>query len=116
MIDAHEYALDWIAAWNSRDLDAILAHYANDVVLISPAAAKVLNDPSGTVIGKPALRDYFQRGLDLYPNLRFELLDVMSGLASIVVCYLNQKGTRTAEFMEFGGDGKIVRVIANYSE
>lgn len=116
MIDAHEYARDWIAAWNSRDLDSILSHYADDVVLVSPAAAQVLNDPSGTVSGKSALRDYFQRGLDFYPNLRFELLDVMSGLASIVVCYLNQKGTRTAEFMEFGKDGRIVRVIANYSQ
>ena len=48
-------------------------------------------------------------------NLHFELLDVMCGLSSIVVCYKNQKGTRTAEFMEFGKSGKIIRVVANYS-
>ena len=39
----------------------------------------------------------------------------MCGLSSIVVRYKNQKGTRTAEFMEFGKNGKIVRVVANYS-
>ena len=39
----------------------------------------------------------------------------MGGLSSIVVCYKNQKGTRTAEFMEFGKNGKIIRVVANYS-
>jgi hypothetical protein len=53
--------------------------------------------------------------LELYPNLHFELLDVMWGLSSIVVYYKNQKGTRTAEFIEFSNGGKIIRVVANYS-
>jgi hypothetical protein len=39
----------------------------------------------------------------------------MCGLASIVLLYKNQKGTMTAEFMEFGKNGKIIRVVANYS-
>ena len=73
-----------------------------------------MDDSSGTVEGKAALRSYFKRGLDLYPNLYFELLDVMHGLSSIVLCYKNQKGTKTAEFMEFK-DGQIIRVVANYS-
>jgi hypothetical protein len=42
-------------------------------------------------------------------------VDVMCGLSSMVVCYKNQKGTRTAEFMEFAKNGKIIRVVANYS-
>jgi len=113
--EAQEFARHWIAAWNSHDLDAILSHYAADVVLTSPAAAKLLNDPSGTVRGAAALRSYFQRGLEAYPNLRFELLDVMVGLSSIVLFFKNQKGTTTAEFMEFDNTGKVTRVVANYS-
>ena len=109
------FARQWVAAWNSHDLDAIMSHYDVDVVLISPVAAKILDRPSGTVEGDAALRNYFKRGLELYPNLRFELLDVMCGLASIVVLYKNQRGARTAEFMEFGKNGKIIRVVANYS-
>jgi len=92
-----------------------MSHYDVDVVLISPVAAKLFDDPSGTVEGNAALRNYFERGLELYPNLHFELQDVMWGLFSIVVCYKNQKGTRTAEFMEFGKNGTIIRVVANYS-
>lgn len=114
-IDAKEFALEWIGAWNARDLEAILSHYADDVVLVSPAAAKILNSSSGQVEGKTALRSYFQRGLDAYPNLRFELLDVLCGLSSVVLYYNNQKGTRTAEFMEVGAGRKITRVVANYS-
>jgi hypothetical protein len=113
--DAITFAREWIAAWNSLDLDAILSHYANDVVLTSPVASRFLNDPSGTVRGKAGLRSYFQRGLEAYPNLRFELLDVMIGLSSVVLCYINQKGTKTAEFMEFDESGKVGRVVANYS-
>jgi predicted ester cyclase len=112
---AQEFADDWISAWNSHNLDSILSHYDENVVLTSPVAAKLLNDPSGTVSGRTALREYFKRGLDAFPNLHFELQDVMFGLSSVVLCYKNQKGTKTAEFMEFGEDRKIIRVVANYS-
>jgi hypothetical protein len=113
--EAHPFAQDWIAAWNSHDLDRILAHYAPSVTLTSPAAAKLLNDPSGTVTGDAALRDYFQRGLDAFPNLHFELLDVLAGLSSVVLLFNNQRGTHTAEYMELDSAGKIIRVVANYS-
>jgi ketosteroid isomerase-like protein len=112
--EAKHFARRWIAAWNSHDLDTIMSHYAEDVVLISPTAARLLEDSSGTVKGGAAVRNYFKRGLEVYPNLHFELLDVMFGLSSIVVCYKNQKGTKTAEFMEFGKEGRITRVVANY--
>jgi len=113
--DAKVFAREWISAWNSHNLDTILSHYGPDVILTSPVAAKILADPSGTVKGIAALRDYFKRGLDVYPNLHFELLDMLWGLSSIVLYYKNQKGTKTAEFMELGENGKIVRVVANYS-
>ena len=71
--------------------------------------------PDGRVVGKANLRAYFQRGLDAYPELRFELEDVMWGVKSVVLCYKNQKGTRTAEFMELSANGKVARVVANYS-
>ncbi len=111
---ARTFAEEWVAAWNSHDLEAILAHYASDVVLTSPVAAQLLNDASGKVTGKQALRAYFQRGLETHPNLSFELLDVLWGLSSVVLYYVNQKGTKTGEFMEFNAHGKVVRVVANY--
>jgi predicted ester cyclase len=77
-------------------------------------AAKLLDEPTGKVRGRTALRDYFTRGLEIYPDLRFQLIDVMAGLESVVLCYTNQKGTKTAEFMEFDEAGMIVRVVANY--
>ena len=66
---AREFADHWVKAWNSHDLDRIMSHYEDDVVLVSPVAAKMLGDPSGRVAGKTALRSYFERGLEMYPNL-----------------------------------------------
>lgn len=112
---ARSFAAEWFDSWNAHDLDRIISHYAEDVVLISPVAAKLLNDPSGAVKGKQALRAYFKKGLDAYPQLRFEPIEIMWGLASVVLHYTNQKGTKSGEFMEFDGTGKIVKVVANYS-
>jgi ketosteroid isomerase-like protein len=113
--EARQFADGWVLAWNSHDLNAVMSHYAPEVVLTSPSAAKLLSDPSGTVVGKEAVRSYFQRGLEAYPNLTFELLDVLCGVSSIVLYYVNQKGTKTGEYMEFDRNQKVVRVVANYT-
>jgi ketosteroid isomerase-like protein len=112
---AFTLAHEWIEAWNAHDLDRILSHYADDVVLTSPLAVERLRDPSGTVRGKAALRDYFAMGLRAFPELRFELREVMWGVSSVVLYYVNQRGTMTGEFMEVDPSGKVARVVANYS-
>jgi hypothetical protein len=109
---AREFACGWIQAWNSHNLDSIMSYYAPGVVLVSPLVAKILGCSSGAVEGRPALCSYFTRGLELHPNLSFQLLDVMCGVSSILVYYLNEAGVRNGEFMEFGPDGKVVRVVA----
>ena len=108
-------ANDWVAAWNSHDLDAIMSHYDDAVELTSPVAAQLLGIPNGKLIGRASLRSYFQRGLEAFPELHFDLENVLSGLNSVVLYYKNQKGTRTAEFMELSAAGKVTRGIAHYS-
>lgn len=113
--EARSLANDWIAAWNAHDLELILSHYEDGIELTSPAAAQLLGAPDGKVVGKENLRAYFQRGLEAYPELRFDLKDVLGGVNSVVLYYTNQKGTQTGEFMEMSASGKIARVLAHYS-
>lgn len=113
--EAWKLAEHWVAAWNAHDLDMILGHYEEDMELTSPVAAQIFGTPDGKVVGKANLWAYFQRGLAAYPELHFKLEDVFWGVNSVVLCYLNQKGTRTAEFMELSATGKAARVVANYS-
>jgi predicted ester cyclase len=110
---ARSLAHDWVAAWNSHDLNAIMEHYDESVELTSPVAAKLLGT-DGVVVGKANLRAYFQRGLDAYPNLHFQLKDVLWGMHSVVLYYTNQNRTPVAEFMQISPDGMVTQVVANY--
>ena len=114
--EAWKLANQWVAAWNAHDLDLIMTHYEDAVELTSPVAARLLETPNGKVAGKAHLRAYFQRGLEAYPELHFRLENVLWGMNSVVLYYINQKGTRTAEFMELSATGKVDRVVANYSD
>jgi hypothetical protein len=113
--DAKRIAAENIAAWNSHDLERILAHYDDDVVLVSPVAALRFGAPGGEVRGKAELRRYFGRALETNPDLRFELVDVMWGITSVVLYYKNQRGSMTGEVLELGPTGLALRVLANYS-
>ena len=113
-IDA--FAKDWIDSWNAHDLERILSHYTDDVELTSPIAAQRLNRPNGRVVGKEDLRAYFTVGLQAFPDLHFDLHDIMSGVSSVVLYYTNQKGARVGEYMEIAPNGLVSRVVANYSD
>jgi hypothetical protein len=113
--EARRFAEHWIAAWNAHDLDRIMSHYEAEVELISPVAVQLLHEPQGRVVGKADLRAYFAKGLAAYPELHFDLHDVMWGVKSIVLCYANQRGTHTAEYVELSPRGMVVRAVANYS-
>jgi predicted ester cyclase len=107
-------ASHWVEAWNTHDLELIMTHYEDGIELTSPVAAQLLGTSDGKVRGKANLRAYFRRGLEAYPDLRFQLEDVLCGVSSVVLYYRNQKGTHTAEFMELSAAGKVARVVANY--
>jgi predicted ester cyclase len=113
---AREFAQEWVEAWNSHDLERILTHYDDEIILTSPVALKLLSG-DGTVRGKAALREYFLRGLLAFPDLRFDLIDALWGTETIVLFYLNNvRGTKTAEVMLLNSEGKIREVWANYDQ
>jgi|SRR5271168_5156572 len=114
--EAWNLANHWVAAWNTHDLDSIMTHYEDAIELTSPFAAQLLGISDGRVVGKTSLRDYFQRGLEAHPELHFRLEDVLWGINSLVLYYTNWKGIRTGEFMELSVGGKVIRVVANYSD
>jgi hypothetical protein len=111
---ARTFAQRWIQAWNKHDLEAVLADYAEDVVLISPVVTQ-LDNPSGTIQGKAALRAYYKKGLERFPHLNFQLIETMWGQSTVIVYYVNHKATRSCDFFEFDAGGKIVRNLVHYT-
>ncbi len=109
------FASEWIEAWNARDLDRILKHYARDVVFTSPFVCRILGRNQNTVRGIAERRVYFSRALNAYPDLHFVAGRVYSGAQSLVIEYQSVEGRLAAEMMEFNEAGLIVRVRAHYA-
>jgi ketosteroid isomerase-like protein len=112
--DPVQFSGQWLAAFNAHDLEAVLAHFAEDVVFSSPVAARVLPDTAGVVRGKPALRAYWTRALTLVPDLHFELLGVYAGVDTLVLHYRNQAGGLVNEVLVFDG-GLVVQGHGTYA-
>jgi hypothetical protein len=104
----------WLAAWNAHDLDAIMAHYHEDVVFSSPFAVELVGRSDGTLNGKSELRAYFGRALQSFPDLQFRDLDVRAGATSVCLVYRSVRDLLAAETMVLGADGRVVRVYAHY--
>jgi ketosteroid isomerase-like protein len=112
----NHFAQEWINAWNSHDITAIMSHYADDIDFCSPLVAKLGFDPSGRINNKTTLQAYFTTGLSRFPDLHFDLHQVLSGVSSVVLYYTSIGGKKSAEFMQFNESGKVDKVLAHYSE
>lgn len=107
------FAREWVEAWNAHDLERILAHYAENVVFLSPIAQRRVGN--GRVEGRAALRAYWGPALAAGSDLRFTLSNVFTGHDALTVLYRNQRGTDVTETFEFGSDGTVVRSAACYA-
>jgi ketosteroid isomerase-like protein len=105
--DPNTFAEDWLAAMNRHDIEAVLAHFHDDVVFTSPVAARVVPESKGVVRGKTALREYWTAALKTMPDLHFEVVGVYRGESVVVINYRNQNGALVNEVLEF--DGGLVR-------
>ena len=118
MIDrqsAERFAADWIAAWNSHDLDVILSHYADDVVFHSPRIALVMGEAVDLVAGKPALARYWGRALAGSPDLHFTFDRLYVGSDSLTIAYHSHRGHHVMETFVFDAAGIVVESIATYA-
>jgi len=112
---ANAYAAAWIEAWNARDLERVLADYADDVVFRSPRIEVVTGDKSGFVRGKAALRAYWRRGIELAPDLHFKLDRTYVGTSAVTICYRNHRGQNVAETLVFDDRALVVEGIVTHA-
>jgi len=110
--EALTFARKHVATWNTHDLDAIMDLYAQSVVLVSPLAGAIAGKP--TVRGKADVRAYFERGLQKYPELRFELVDTFLCHSSVTLLFHGAGRKLVAEVLFVDSESKIERVFAHY--
>lgn len=113
---ANELARDWIAAWNSHDIEIIMKHYNEEIEFSSPLIVKILNKTDGTIKNKAELKTYFIKGLEAYPELKFELYHVLAGVNSIVIYYKSVKNLIGTEVLVLNNQHKIIQCLCHYKE
>ena len=108
------FANDWIDAWNAHDLPRILTHYADDFVMESPIIITLAGEPTGRLVGKSAVGDYWQRALVKIPDLHFELITALGGVNSLILHYRGAGGRLAAEVFTFNTTHLVIHAAAHY--
>ncbi len=107
---------EWLHAWNTHRPDAVVAHFADDVVVASPLADRLRPGSNGVLRGKAEVLSYYVDGLAAVGDLRFTLVEALLGVDQIVIVYRNQRDVLVAETLGFGADGLVTTVSVAYGE
>ena len=111
-MNTERFAEEWASAWNRRDVEAVLAHFHDEVEFVSPTALAVTG--SSVVRGKDALRTYWTRALSGIGSIRFSVVRVLwdPALNELAIIYMSSIDGRTrsvSENLVFGDDGTVVK-------
>jgi hypothetical protein len=112
--EADEFAREWIAAWNSHDVERVAAHYGDAVEYESPFVARL--SPGRTrLVGIDAVREYIARAFERFPDLRFTGPYLVAlGAGSVVIVYHSVSGLVAAETLVLDEHGRVSRVHSHY--
>jgi hypothetical protein len=108
---AQAFADEWAASWNRRDVEAVLAHFHDEVTFTSPTALAVVG--SAVVSGKESLRDYWNTALQRIGSLRFAVDRILwdadsRELAIIYTATFDGNSRRVSENLKFDASGLVV--------
>jgi hypothetical protein len=106
-IDAQAFADRWISDWNSKDVEAVVGRFSENVVFTSPRAKRLWVQPGSKE--NPGL-GVLDQGHSSIQAIRFTLDYVISNKDRMSVVYIAEidgKRMRAVEFFVFGEDGLV---------
>lgn len=80
----------WLAAWNTRDFEALLALYAEDARHTSPKLRASRPDSGGFAVGKNEVRAWFADAFARLPQLQYAEQRLTAGSDRVFMEYLRQ--------------------------
>ncbi|HEY1097982.1 MAG TPA: nuclear transport factor 2 family protein, partial [Myxococcota bacterium] len=103
----------WLKAFNDRDLDGLLALYADDATHISPKLRDRRPETGGAIVGIAAMRVWWQDAFDRLPDLRYEERRITAAGRSVFLEYARvvsgEPELLVAERYDVDDDGRIRR-------
>jgi hypothetical protein len=104
----------WLAAWQARDLDAIMSCYSEDVDFVASTVVRRWARDDGRLRGAAELRRHFARGLELAPGLTFTEEAFLTSPSGYVLGYRRENGNQVLDVVELDPAGKAARVRVFY--
>ncbi len=116
MEEVSERVARWKAAWESRDVEAVVRMYHSNATHESALVARLYPEAGGTVLrGADQIRAYFANALARFTELRFELVSVTEAGARAAIEYRrhsNIDGANPAHVLELvEWDGALIRAV-----
>jgi ketosteroid isomerase-like protein len=106
-----DIARRWLDCFARRDLDGLLALYADDAVHTSPKIRTQHPDTGGMLRGKAAMRAWWQGAFDRLPSMRYEATAITANDERVFMEYVRhvegEPDMLVAEVLEVVG-GRIV--------
>ena len=106
MIIPDRWADQWIDAWNRRDLEGLLALYADNVQLRSPFAKVYARE--GLIRNKAELRIYWGEVMQRIPNLALRKIAVYNGHLALALHYRDNLDRNCIETILFNERDEVV--------
>lgn len=88
--DLSDIALKWLTAFNSHDLEKLLALYHSDARHFSPKLKIRKPETNGWVSGKDALREWWQDAFERLPSLHYSVTSLTANTERVFMEYLRK--------------------------
>lgn len=85
--DLTALARRWLSCFNGRDLDGLLALYAEDAVHVSPKLRDRHPETRGEIRGKASLRTWWADAMQRLPDLRYEARQLVASGECVFMDY-----------------------------
>jgi ketosteroid isomerase-like protein len=101
----------WFEAFNAHNLEKLLSLYDDEAEHFSPKLKLRRPETNGLVVGKTALRSWWQDAFDRLPSLHYKVTSLTSNSDRIFMEYIrtvvDEENMLVAEVLEIK-DGKII--------
>jgi ketosteroid isomerase-like protein len=85
-----EIALKWFEAFNTHQLENLLALYADTARHFSPKLKIRRPETEGLVVGKPALRDWWKDAFERLPSLQYVVTSLTANEQRVFMEYIRK--------------------------
>jgi len=106
-----QIAIKWFAAFNDHNLENLLELYRQDARHYSPKLKLRHPDTNGLIVGKPALRTWWQDAFERLPQLHYQMISLTANNERVFMEYIRQvpgeEDMNVAEVLKIK-DGRII--------